>query len=167
MRLAARRSIYNMTKAPATARGPLREAWSSCLVMTLVLVLNLTVPAHAHDHHGPPLQIIADQRVGPYLVSVWDHPMVGTGTFFVAVKSPSGNTVPDDLKVEIGIQPASGRLPEKSYVAQRESSSDQAQYQVEAAFDAQEIWRVRISTSTSVITRQLLQASRDDAGAGA
>ena len=68
----------------------------------------LPVPARAHN--GPPFPIIENQKVGPCMISLWTHPDVGTGTFFVSGRSAAGQQVPDDLKSQIGIQPESGRL---------------------------------------------------------
>ena len=101
--------------------------------------------AGAHDHNGPPLRIINEQHVGPWMVSVWSHPHVGTGKFFVMVMPMAGGTLPEDLKVEIGIQPVSGRLPEKFYTAHPEPSGDHKEYVTEVAFDSPpETWRVRV-----------------------
>ena len=58
--------------------------------------------------------------MGPCVISLWTHPDVGTGTFFVLVDPVPGGKVPDDLKVQIGIQPESGRLPEVLYTADRD-----------------------------------------------
>src|SRR5271165_7000145 len=74
------------------------------------VVLWLLSPARAHN--GPPFPIIENQTVGPCVVSLWTHPDVGTGTFFVLVDPLPGSRIPDDLKISIGVQPESGRLPE-------------------------------------------------------
>jgi hypothetical protein len=104
-------------------------------------------PAAAHN--GPPYPIIVDLRVGPCMISVWTHPDVGIGTFWVIVKPPQGATVPKDLKVEIGVQPISGRLPEKRYGGQIEESRDSLQYNYQIPFDAQERWRVHVFLTSS------------------
>jgi uncharacterized protein (DUF1501 family) len=51
---------------------------------------------------------------------------------------------PADLRVQIGVQPASGRLPEAFYPAERENVQGQVQYRAQVHFDAQELWRVRV-----------------------
>ena len=87
--------------------------------MTLWMILCLGVPAIAHN--GPPFRVITEQRAGPCIVSVWAHANIGTSPFFVMLSPlPSGH-VPDDLKIEIAVQPADGRTPEKRYVAIRDS----------------------------------------------
>jgi hypothetical protein len=57
--------------------------------------------------------------------------------------------VPDDLKVKIGVQPATGRLPEKFYEAGRVKSRGQVQFNALADFDRQELWRVRLVVQSS------------------
>lgn len=106
------------------------------------LLLALTLPAGAHN--GPPFPIIVDRRVGPCVISLWTHPDVGTGTFWVMVNAPPGGAIPKGLQFEIGVQPVSGRLPEKRYAAQPDNQRGQVQYYVEVPFDAQEVWRVHL-----------------------
>lgn len=110
-------------------------------VAALVLVLT---PVMARAHAGPPFPLIVDQKVDPYVVSVWTDPDVGTGTFFVIINAPPGGTVPNDLKVQVGVQPASGRLAEVYYAGQREDLRGQIQYKALVQFDAQELWRVHV-----------------------
>jgi hypothetical protein len=92
-------------------------------------------------HEGPPFPLFVDQKVDRYVVSVWTDPDVGTALFFVILNT---SDLPADLRVQIGVQPVSGRLPEAFYVAQRESLQNQIQYRAEVHFDAQELWRVRV-----------------------
>ena len=55
------------------------------------LLLVLLVPAPAQAHNGPPFPIIENQKVGPCIISLWTHPDVGTGTFFVLVDPLPGS----------------------------------------------------------------------------
>src|SRR6185503_3725110 len=91
-----------------------------CLASFLLLC---SINAFAHDHHAPPARIITDEQVGPWTISVWAQQHMDAGMFFVKVRPSSGSTagitggtteatVPDDLKVEIGIQPANDSSPE-------------------------------------------------------
>jgi hypothetical protein len=114
--------------------------------LLLVLLLMLALPAIAHN--GPPFPIIENKKVGPCIVALWTHPDVGTGAFYVFV-DPAGGTLPDDLKIKIGVQPVTGRLPEKFYEAERVKSRGQAQYNAQADFDRQELWRVRLVIQSS------------------
>ena len=104
-----------------------------------LLVFSFSVRALAHD--GPPFPIVVDQQVGPCVISVWTDPDIGEGSFFVITQAAP----PNDLSVQIAVQPASGRLPEATYTAVREDLKGQVQYKTMVHFDVQENWRVRIS----------------------
>ena len=124
-----------------------REVWSGFLILT-ALLFALSVPARAHN--GPPFPIIENKKVGPFIVSLWTHPDIGTGTFFVIVDPAPGQTIPSDMKVEIGVQPESGRLPEVVYGTWRDAVRDHVQYDNQVEFDKQEFWRVRLVLQSSV-----------------
>ena len=109
-------------------------------ILSLVAILFLASSTNAHE--GPPFPLFVDQKVDRYLVSVWTDPDVGTALFFVIVNEPA--QLPADLRVQIGVQPASGRLPEVFYATVRENLKGQTQYRAEVQFDAQELWRVRV-----------------------
>ena len=100
-------------------------------------------------HNGPPFPIVEGKRVGPCIVALWTHPDVGTGTFFVILEAPPGGSIPNDVKIEIGVQPVSGRLPEVRYGARREDLRGQVQYKTEVNFDADEMWRVHLFLHSS------------------
>src|SRR5258705_13776861 len=104
----------------------------------LAVALCLISPASAQAHNGPPFPIIENRRVGPCVISLWTHPDVGTGAFFVFVEPAPGGTVPKDLKVQIGVQPESGRLPEVVYTAAEDNRGNQLQYKALVDFDRDE-----------------------------
>jgi hypothetical protein len=110
----------------------------------LLVVLFLVWPMPAGAHNGPPFPIIENKKIGPCIVALWTHPDVGTGAFYVFVEPAPGSTLPDDLKIKIGVQPVTGRLPEKFYEAVRVKSRGQVEYNAVADFDRQELWRVRL-----------------------
>jgi hypothetical protein len=126
-------------------RHKLEKQISACLWVTLLLL-----PSAATAHNGPPFSIIESQKVGPCIISLWTHPDVGTGTFFVLVDPIQGSSIPRDLKVEIGIQPESGRLPEVVYTADRDNTRGQVEYKTLAQFDKDEFWRVRLVLESSM-----------------
>ena len=95
-------------------------------------------------HEGPPFPLFVDQKVDRYLVSVWTDPDVGTALFFVIINVQDPSELPPDLRVQIGVQPVSGRLKESFYAAERENLQGQIQYRAEVHFDAEELWRVRV-----------------------
>jgi hypothetical protein len=116
---------------------------------TLRIALLLALASALDAHNGPPFPIIENQRAGPCVVALWTHPDVGTGTFWVMLDPPPGGKVPKDLKVEIGVQPVSGRLPEKRYPARLDSNRGQVEYYAEIPFDAQEMWRIHLFLSSA------------------
>jgi hypothetical protein len=119
------------------------------LSIGLLFVLSLLLPGPASAHNGPPFPIIENKKVGPCIVALWTHPDVGTGAFYVFIEPVSGSTVPNDLKIEIGVQPLTGRLPEVLYAAERVKSHGPLQYNAQAGFDRQELWRVRLVVQSS------------------
>ena len=100
-------------------------------------------------HNGPPFPIIVDKRVGPAVIALWTHPDIGVGSFWVIVDPPPGGKLPDDLSVELAIQPVSARIPEARYPGKRDNSSAQVQFKVEAPFDRQEFINVRVLLKSS------------------
>jgi hypothetical protein len=115
---------------------------SSALRFALPLVLIFLCVQATNAHEGPPYPLFVDQKVGPYVVSVWTDPDVGDALFFVIV-NPT-DQLPPDLRVQIGVQPVSGRLPETVYSGERENVQGQVQYRAQVHFDAEELWRVRV-----------------------
>lgn len=110
------------------------------LLVVVILVFADTVSAH----EGPPFPLFVDQKVDRYVVSLWSDPDVGTALFFVIVNAEKPAELPSDLRVQLAVQPVSGRLPEVFYSTVRENLQGQTQYRADVHFDAQELWRVRV-----------------------
>lgn len=110
----------------------------TCYALLLVFLLPTTTRAH----EGPPYPLFLDRKVDPYVVSVWTDPDVGDALFFVILNAPA--QLPADLRVQIGVQPVSGRLPEAFYPAELENLQGQVQYRAQVKFDAEELWQVRV-----------------------
>ncbi|HEU4509562.1 MAG TPA: hypothetical protein VFR78_15060 [Pyrinomonadaceae bacterium] len=106
----------------------------------LLIILLFAHIAVAHE--GPPYPLFVDKKVDPYIISVWTDPDVGTGLFFVILTEPVNP--PSDLRIQIGVQPVTGRLPEAFYNAEREQVQGQVQYRAEVQFDTEELWQVRV-----------------------
>jgi hypothetical protein len=115
----------------------------------LVAGFVLTFVMSAGAHNGPPFPIIENKKLGPCIVALWTHPDVGTGAFYVFVEPTPGGTIPDDLKIQIGVQPLTGRLPEVLYTAARMKLRGQVEYDAQADFDRQELWRVHLVIQSS------------------
>ena len=118
------------------------------VLLPLVIIFLFARTTRAHE--GPPFPLFVDQKVDRYLISVWTDPDVGTALFFVIVSAQEPAEVPADLKVQIGVQPVSGRLPENFYSGEREQVQGQIQYRVQVHFDAQELWRVRVRLESAL-----------------
>ena len=117
------------------------------LLLTAGLLLAVSAPVFAHE--GPPYPIIVDQTLGPCVLSVWSDPDVGTGTFFFILEPPPGGRLPDDIRIDIGVRPTSGRLPEAVYAAEREDQGGRVQFKALVPFDAEERWRVRVHVQSA------------------
>ncbi|MFL6332250.1 MAG: hypothetical protein ACJ754_02800 [Pyrinomonadaceae bacterium] len=113
--------------------------------LLLTAGLLLFVSARVFAHEGPPYPIIVDKSLGPCVLSVWSDPDVGTGTFFFILEPAPGGQLPDDIHIEIGVRPTSGRLPEAVYAAARADQGGRVQFKALVPFDAEERWRVRVS----------------------
>jgi hypothetical protein len=116
----------------------------------LLLSIALFASTHAWAHIGPPYPILQNKKVGPYNVSIWSNPDVGTGSFFVMIDPPPGASVPNDTKVDITVQPVSGRLPEATYSAWREKLRNRVEYKSVVPFDKEEEWRVKLTLASSL-----------------
>jgi len=139
--------ILSMMNGSPRTRATHLGRFLCCLVCFLFLC---SMSALAHDHHAPPARIITDEQVGPWTISVWAQRHMDTGKFFVKVRPSSGTTVPtvpDDLKVDIGVQPVNQNSPETFYAANREFPD--AQYTAEAPFDSEKSWQIRVRLESS------------------
>lgn len=111
-------------------------------LFALLAFLLLVPPADAHQ--GPPFPVLVDQRVGPYVASVWTDPDIGTGTFFVILEPPPGQKLPAGTRVRIGVQPVSKRLPEAFHEAKLQSTNEGERYYAAVPFDQGGMWHARV-----------------------
>ena len=112
-------------------------------------------------HEGPPFPLFVDRKVDPYVISVWTDPDVGEALFFVILNTERTGP-PPELRVQVGVQPVSGRLGEVFYAAERENLQGQVQYRAQVHFDSQELWRVRVrllSAQGTVETVETVEAT--------
>jgi hypothetical protein len=109
-----------------------------------VIVLMVLFSLPVSGHNGPPFPIIENKNIGPCVISLWTHPDIGVGTFFVFLGPAPGKSIPADLKFNIGIQPESKRLPEVVYAMNREDDHGQVQYKASVDFDRDDFFRVRL-----------------------
>ncbi len=120
------------------------------LLLAVLLVLGATAKAWAHI--GPPYPIMENRKIGPLSVDVWSNPDVGLGSFFVIINPPKGSSVPAGMRVQVAVQPVSGRLPEKTYDAWREKLRDRVEFKTVVPFDKEETWRIRVLLSSAQVT---------------
>jgi hypothetical protein len=101
-------------------------------------------------HEGPPYPILVDRVTGPYRVSVWADPDVGTGTFHVYLEPASSVALPDPCDVQVLVRPADGRLPEAGYPADpRRPQRGSRRFEAKAQFDREGPWNVRFRVSSA------------------
>jgi hypothetical protein len=132
-----------------TAQRQKRPACDISIAAAFAIAATLSLASQASAHNGPPFPIITDQRVGPCVISLWAHPDLGTGAFWIVVNAPPGGTIPKDLKFQIGVQPVSKRLPEVVYSAWQEKMRGQVEFKSEAQFDQDEMWNIRLVLQSS------------------
>jgi hypothetical protein len=140
-----------MTMLTGVHKRP-RIRWRIGIVATLLTMCG-SIPAWAHI--GPPYPIMQDRKVGPFTVAVWSNPDVGTGSFFVIIDPPPGRSVPTDMKVQVAVQPASKRLPEKTYDAWRERLRNRVEFKSVVPFDKEETWHVRVMLASSASSGEI------------
>jgi len=126
--------------------------YSYCQTAVMVTVLAIFARTPAWAHIGPSYPIMQDRTIGTLTVSVWANPDVGTGSFFVVIDSPKGSSVPGDMKVQVSVQPVSGRLPEKSYDAWHQNLRNRVEFKALVPFDKEEMWRIRIRLASAEVT---------------
>ena len=156
MRMAITPGIHIMTRRGSgfSWKRAAHLAQLLCCLVSFLVVCSLS--ALAHDHHAPPVRIITDEQVGPWTISVWAQQHMDMEKFFVKARPASGTTpgttagttTPNDLKVEIGVQPATQNSPEVFYPASDESAD--GQYTAEAPLDAEKSWQIRIRLQSSL-----------------
>ena len=136
----------NARMATKLVKSNTRTLRRRCFAVALLLMCG---SSFALAHIGPPYPIMENRKVGPMTITVWSNPDVGNGSFFVIIDPPQGTTVPADMKVQVAVQPVSGRLPEKAYGAWREKLRDRVEFKTDVPFDKEEKWRIRVLISSS------------------
>jgi hypothetical protein len=123
----------------------------STLLLPLLSAL-LLAPLPAPAHVGPPFPIIETQKVGPCNVELWIHPDIGPSVVFVVVHPLPGQSVPKDLKMEVGVEPESHRFPEVLYGMARQNLPDYVQYNGQVQFDRDEMWKIHLLVYSGGVT---------------
>lgn len=111
----------------------------------LALLLAGLLPAPARAHAGPPFPIVVDRPTGPWTVSVWTDPDIGTGVVFVILETPEGRRPSVPASVRVGAQPVDGGLPEAFYETERRGRPEDARYFTKVTFAHGGMWRLRVT----------------------
>lgn len=119
------------------------------LDLRLVAIFVCWLSSLAYAHNGPPFPIVTERQIGTLKIAVWTHPDIGIGTFFVLVDPAPGTSLPNDLKIDLGIQPTNNRLPEVVYPMTRDTGRGEVQYNAQVEFDKQDFFRVRVHVQSS------------------
>lgn len=115
---------------------------------TLLALVAAAAPAGAQMRHGGvPERVVADRPAGPYLVSLWAKPAVGTGMLYVVLDAPAGAPFVAPASVRVGVAPAAGTEPEAVYEAHAERVAHGARFVAHVAFPRDGAWRVRVVTA--------------------
>ncbi|HJT71273.1 MAG TPA: hypothetical protein VJ731_13830 [Terriglobales bacterium] len=150
------RNIYDELR-PEHVWNFAKPGRSCCGALFAVVALCVVLPIPARAHNGPPFPLFENRRVGPYVIALWTHPDLGYGTFFVIVDPAPGAKIPSDLKMEVAVQPETGRLSERTYEMWRDPVRDHVQFdQNRVEFDQQEFWRVRLVMKSSAGNQEIL-----------
>jgi hypothetical protein len=110
---------------------------------TLVLLGLLGTAPAAGAHDGPPFPLLEEHRAGPYVISIWSDPDIGSGEVFVLLRAHDGRTLSADTRVRVGIRPLSGRAPETQHRAELQARGSSLRYFAAVTFDRGERFRVR------------------------
>ena len=114
------------------------------LVLALLAAAALAPARPVRAHYGPPFPILTDRRLGPYVVSVWADPNIGTGFFYVLLDAAPGGRLPARTRVRIGVQPVSKRLPEVLYDLEPQPVRKGERFYTAVQFDRGALWRTRV-----------------------
>lgn len=119
--------------------------------MTLAMCAVPGGRAHAQSHemmmhHGVPSRVVANQRVGSYVASIWIGREVGDGTVYVMLDAADGRAFTPPLAVRVALVPASGRVAEVVHEAHPEPARAEAgaRYLTNVMFDRPERWNMRV-----------------------
>jgi hypothetical protein len=119
------------------------------MTLALCAMFGDSALAQSHEmmmHHGVPSRVVADQRVGPYVASVWIERDVGAGAVYVMLDAADGLAFTPPSAVRVALAPTSGRLPEVLHEAHPEPvrSESGGRYMTTVMFDRPERWKLRV-----------------------
>ena len=114
------------------------------LIVLVVLLLYLTQPASVFAHAGPPYLVVTEQVLGPYLVTAWADPDVGTGLFIIEAMVDDA-FVPDGTIVTVSVEPEDGQVAPAQFTSMREERLfGGEQLIVQTQFDYEGWWNIHM-----------------------
>ena len=131
------------------------------ITLALCAIVGGRAQAQSHEmmmhHHGVPSRVLANQRVGPYVASIWIEPEVGDGTVYVMLDAADEKSFTPPSAVRVAIAPASGHQSEVVSDAHAEPMHGKAgaQYMTSVMFDRPERWNMRVIVEGSAGGGQL------------
>lgn len=138
-----RRAAVNTERSSARRREIVYGLRMAMAVFVSFAALCFTACVQAHE--GPPFPILDAQAIGAYRASIWADPDVGIATFYVILEGDTGGEDHAAIdKVEVGVEPLSGRKPEAWTSASPMKTRKAQRYVAEVPLDRAEPWRVRV-----------------------
>lgn len=131
------------------------------MTLALCAIFGDAALAQSHEmmmHHGVPSRVVANQRVGPYIASLWVEPELGDGAVYVMLHPADGLAFTPPSAVRVALVPTSKRLGEVVYQAQAEPirANGGERYVTHVMFDRPERWNLRVIVEGSAGGGQLV-----------
>jgi hypothetical protein len=102
-------------------------------------------PAPVRAHGGPPFVVVPEQRLGPYTVTAWDDPDVGSGLFLIEA-TLDGVPPPANTDVTVTVQPEDLHCAAATFIAERQQRLfGGEQFVLGVTFDTEGPWHVRLA----------------------
>lgn len=114
------------------------------LIVFVVLLLCLMQPASVFAHAGPPFLVVTEQSLGPYMVTAWADPDVGTGLFIIEAMIGEA-LAPEGTTVTVSVEPEDGHIAAAQFTSVREQRLfGGEQFTIQAQFDSEGPWNIRM-----------------------
>jgi hypothetical protein len=113
------------------------------VLLATILALLIALPVPVSAHLGPAYQVLSEAAVGPYTVTVWADPDVGTGTLLIET-AIRDLPPPPGTEVIVTAWPADDPQATTETTAERQDEGSLAAYTARVAFDREGEWNVRV-----------------------
>ncbi|MEM8530578.1 MAG: hypothetical protein AAGF95_07035 [Chloroflexota bacterium] len=114
------------------------------LLVLGVLLIYLMQPVSVYAHAGPPYLVVTEQVLGPYLVTAWADPDVGTGLFIIEAMIDE-TLAPEGTIVTVSVEPEDGQVAPAQFASVREQRLfGGEQFTIQAQFDFEGPWNINM-----------------------